>query len=96
MKGYPSEVCQSPAGLPRRALYFVRRSLCAEEGAMAAVRTTMLRRDDSRGRDGQRTYLGVQPAAEKIPVNFLLFTGKANFALLLVVPEWQPDPTGFD
>jgi hypothetical protein len=41
-------------------------------------------------------YLGVQPVAEKIPVNFLLFTGKANFALLRVVPEWQPDPTGLD
>jgi hypothetical protein len=39
-------------------------------------------------------YLGVQPVAEKIPVNFLLFTGKANFALLLVVPEWQPRESG--
>ena len=91
MKGYPSLVCQSPTGLSRRALCFVRRRRCYGSGA----------NDDA---SGERTageemlsapaYLGVQPVAEKIPVNFLLFTGKANFALLLVVPEWQPRESG--
>jgi hypothetical protein len=87
--------CQSPAGLSRRALCFV---LCAQK----KVRWQLCKRRCF----GERTageemvsapaYLGVQPVAEKIPVNFLLFTGKANFALLRVVPEWQPDPTGLD
>jgi hypothetical protein len=42
-----------------------------------------LRPDDNWGTDGQRAaILGTQPAAEKFPVNFLLFTGSTIFALL--------------
>ena len=36
----------------------------------------------------RRAFWGVQLAAEKWPVNFLLFTGSAIFALLKVVLDW--------
>src|ERR1700730_13575687 len=87
INSYPSGACPSPAGLPRRTLY-----LCAEERRYGSLANNGVSGNDSCGRGWQlgrggqtAAYLGAQLAAEKIPVNFLLFTESADSALLSVV-----------